>query len=50
MEVKVQFKPEQVILDGTVVIRDKDNKVIDEYKDTFAYKWDEFDNLIDLLH
>ena len=50
MKAKIQFKPKQIILEGIIIITDKDGNVIKEYEDTFAYKRNEFGELIDLLH
>jgi len=49
MEATIHFEPKQVILEGTITIADKDGSIIEEYENIFAYKWNEFGELIDLL-
>ena len=49
MEVQVKFEPKQIVLDGTVYIY-KNNEIIEQYDDTFAYKWNQLGEIIDLLH
>lgn len=44
----VEFKPKQVIIDATIVVKDRD-EIVDEWDKTFAYKWDRLDKIIKLL-
>lgn len=46
---KIHFEPKQVIVEGIITICDNEDKIVDEYEQTFAYKWDEFGEMIDLL-
>ena len=45
---KVHFEPERIIVVGTITITDNEDEIINEYEETFAYKWNEFNEIIDL--
>lgn len=47
---KIHFEPEQVLIEGTIFIADKNDKILDEYKETFTYRWDTFNEIIDSIN
>ena len=49
MNVKVKFEPKSVVLEGTIIVIDENNEVIYDKEEIFAYKWDEFGELMKLL-
>lgn len=48
MKLNIHFEPELVKIKGTIIITDEDGKIIDEYEQFFAYKWNEFGEIMDL--
>ena len=49
IKAKVKFEPKQIIIDGIIIAEYEDGTTY-EFKETFAYKWNEFGEIIDLLH
>lgn len=46
---EVKFEPKQFIIEGTMIICDKNGKVVDEYEQKFAYEWNELGEIVELI-
>ena len=49
MNIKVKFEPKTIIIDGAIIVTDENGETIYEKNQTFAYKYNEFGELMELL-
>jgi hypothetical protein len=48
MKLNIHFEPEQIRINGTITVTDEEDNIVDEYKQSFVYQWNEFGEIIDL--